>query len=97
MTNYLTIKGKIKFDPIDKTNKHKDQAKWKKMAMIVFDENNSFIDNGFDKDLNIIKKYIGITNYYAWFINNQYGLKLNAPLRNAHISFINDSVGFESK
>jgi hypothetical protein len=30
-------------------------------------------------------------NYYAWFIEKRYNLKLNKPLRNAHVSFINDS------
>lgn len=33
----ITLKGKIKFDPVDKTAKHKKQASWKKVAMVVFD------------------------------------------------------------
>jgi hypothetical protein len=28
--------------------------------------------------------------YYAWFIKNRYNLKLTKPLRNAHITFVND-------
>jgi len=72
MKNNLTYKGKIVFDPKDKTKKHGDQSSWKKMAMIMFDGD--------------------ITEYYAWFIENRYGLKLNKPLRGAHISFINDSM-----
>jgi hypothetical protein len=32
-----------------------------------------------------------VTEYYAWFIEKRYNLKLNKPLRGAHISFINDS------
>ncbi len=32
-----------------------------------------------------------ITDYYSWYINKRYNLKLNKPLRGAHISFINDS------
>lgn len=32
-----------------------------------------------------------ITEYYSWFIEKRYNLKLNKPLRGAHISFINDS------
>ena len=28
--------------------------------------------------------------YYSWFINKRYGLKLNKPLRSAHLTFIND-------
>jgi len=33
-----------------------------------------------------------ITDYYAWFIKQRYGITLNKPLRGAHISFINDSI-----
>lgn len=33
-----------------------------------------------------------MTELYAWFIEKRYNLKLNKPLRNAHISFINDSI-----
>lgn len=33
-----------------------------------------------------------ICEYYAWFIEKRYGLKLNKPLRGGHISFINDSI-----
>jgi len=30
--------------------------------------------------------------YYSWFLEKRYGLKLNIPLRLSHISFINDSM-----
>jgi hypothetical protein len=33
-----------------------------------------------------------ICEYYAWFINKRYNLKLNKPLRGAHVTFINDSM-----
>lgn len=33
-----------------------------------------------------------ICEYYAWFIKKRFNLILNPPLRNAHISFINDSI-----
>jgi hypothetical protein len=33
-----------------------------------------------------------ILEYYRWFIYKRYNLKLNKPLRDAHISFINDSI-----
>ncbi len=33
-----------------------------------------------------------IAEYYAWFIKKRYNLKLNKPLRGAHVSFINDSM-----
>jgi hypothetical protein len=33
-----------------------------------------------------------ICEYYAWFIEKRFNLKLNKPLRNAHLSLINDSV-----
>ncbi len=37
MDNRITLTGKISFEPEDKTNKHKSQASWKKIAMIIFD------------------------------------------------------------
>lgn len=37
MKNTIKIKGIIKFDPPDKTNKHKSQSEWKKVAMIFFE------------------------------------------------------------
>lgn len=37
MDNRITLTGKISFEPEDKTNKHKNQASWKKIAMIFFD------------------------------------------------------------
>lgn len=33
-----------------------------------------------------------LAEYYAWFIFKRYNLKLNKPLRGAHVSFINDSM-----
>lgn len=30
--------------------------------------------------------------YYAWFINRRYSIKLCKPIRNAHITFINDKL-----
>lgn len=37
MNDRITLTGKIGFEPPDKTKKHKDQASWKKIAMIHFD------------------------------------------------------------
>jgi len=36
MLETITLEGTIYFDPEDKTNKHKSQASWKKMAMVIF-------------------------------------------------------------
>ena len=33
----ITLTGKIGFEPEDKTKKHKNQASWKKMAMVFLD------------------------------------------------------------
>ena len=30
--------------------------------------------------------------YYAWFIERRYGIKLNHPIRGAHVTFVNDSI-----
>ena len=35
--NYITYKGTIHFDPVNKTKKHESQADWKRMALIMFD------------------------------------------------------------
>ena len=72
MNNLIKIKGKIVFDPKDKTKKHANQSSWKKVAMVIIDGD--------------------ITEYYSWFLERRYDIKLNRPLRGAHISFINDSV-----
>jgi hypothetical protein len=77
MINQVELIGKIVFDPKDKTKKHKSQASWKKVAMVVF-----------EPDLR--SKLDGITGYYAWFIKKRYNLILNPPLRGAHVTFIND-------
>ena len=34
----ISYSGKILFEPENKTKKHKDQANWKKVAMVVFDD-----------------------------------------------------------
>ena len=37
MKERITLTGKIGFEPEDKTKKHKNQASWKKMAMVFLD------------------------------------------------------------
>lgn len=71
MNEKITYIGKIGFEPPNVTRKHKNQASWKRIAMVFLDGD--------------------ITEYYAWFIKKRFSLTLNKPLRNAHISFINDS------
>jgi len=68
----IKLKGKILFNPADLTKKHKGQASWKKMALIMFEGD--------------------VSEYFSWFIEKRYNLKLNRPLRGAHVSFINDSL-----
>ena len=36
--NNIKIKAKIVFDPVDKTKKHKSQSTWKRMAMIMIED-----------------------------------------------------------
>ena len=68
----LILKGKIVFDPENRTKKHNRQADWKRIAMVHFEGE--------------------MVEYYSWFIERRYGLKLNKPLRGSHITFINDST-----
>ncbi len=77
MNNFVKIPGRILFDPKNVTNKQERQSEWKKTAMVLL-----------EPDLN--KGYKGITEYYAWFIDRRYNLPLNKPIRNAHVTFIND-------
>jgi len=37
MENYITYKGIIHFDPVNKTKKHENQANWKRMALVLID------------------------------------------------------------
>jgi len=73
--NIIKLNGIIKFDPADRTNKHLKQSSWKKVAMVLLEDNN-------------IQK--GICEYYAWFIKKRYSINLLKPLRGAHVTFIND-------
>ena len=41
----------------------------------------------------IIKLDEDITKYYSWFIEKRYGIKLNKPLRETHLTVINDRIG----
>lgn len=75
----ITLKGKIVFDPPNKTNKHHSQSHWKKIVIIEFENNDYTINDG-------------ICAYYAWFIEKRYSIVLNLPLRNAHVTLINDSL-----
>lgn len=69
----LKLKGRIHFDPEDKTNKHMLQSSWKVVAMLLFENDD-------------------LCSYYSWFIRRRYGVILNKPLRNVHITFINDRI-----
>lgn len=71
----LKIKGKILFDPIDVTKKHNEQSLWKKVAIITFEGTH---------------QTDGICAYYSWFIERRYDIKLNLPLRGAHVTLVND-------
>lgn len=37
MENRITLKGKIGFEPENRTKKHNNQSSWKRMAMVFFD------------------------------------------------------------
>jgi len=55
--DWLSITGKLIFDPTDKTNKHKLQSSWKKSAIIMFNDDVCeyyawFIKKRFNFDLN---------------------------------------------
>lgn len=51
MKNIIKVKGKIKFDPENKTNKHNNQATWKRVAMVLIEgelaEIHGLIKNGY--------------------------------------------------
>jgi len=71
MNEQIKIQGTIVFDPVDKTEKQKQQSIWKKVAMVMLEGE--------------------LCEYYSWFVKKRYNLELNKPMRNAHVTFINDS------
>jgi len=77
MENTFKISGVILFDPKEITSKQSRQGEWKKTAMVML-----------EPDLGRNEK--GITEYYAWFIKKHFNLPLQKPIRNAHVTFIND-------
>ena len=55
--NYIKLKGKILFDPVNLTKKHRLQADWKKVAYIQFEGDICeyyawFINKRYDLQLN---------------------------------------------
>lgn len=79
MENCIKISGTIVFDPANVTNKQERQSEWKKVAMVLL-----------EPKLNRAKGDKGLADYYAWFIKKRYNLPLHRPLRDAHVTFIND-------
>jgi hypothetical protein len=72
MSNEIKLTGKILFDPKDVTKKHKNQASWKRVAMVLFNDDSC--------------------EYYSWFFAKRFGLTLESPIRDSHVTFINDSL-----
>jgi hypothetical protein len=68
----VSYRGKILFEPESKTKKHEAQSEWKKVAMVIFDNE--------------------LPRYYRWFLLKRFNLELNPLHREAHITFINDSI-----
>ena len=66
----------------------------KVQGTIMFDPINITVKH---KNQSLWKKIAMVTlegdlcNYYAWFVKKRYNLDLNKPMRNAHVTFINDS------
>ena len=53
----ISYSGKILFEPENKTKKHKDQANWKKVAMVVFDDDIAHIFQAQKEGYQV--KYVG--------------------------------------
>ena len=68
----VNVRGRLHFDPPNHTKKHIKQSEWKRIAMILFDDE--------------------LDAYYRWFLLKRFSLKLQAPLRGPHITFINDRI-----
>lgn len=79
----LELKGKIEFDPVNVTKKHNKQSSWKRVAMVRFNDDIVRDGDGLSKIT---------SDYYAWFIERRFNIKLNKPLRGTHITIINDVV-----
>lgn len=77
MKNIFKISGRLLFDPKGFTSKQVRQGEWKKVAMVMLEE-----------ELELGEK--GMTEYYAWFIKKRFNLPLQKPLRGAHVTIVND-------
>ena len=83
----IHVKGVIVFDVDDLTKKHVEQGAWKRTCMVFIGDTKSGKYNYDDY------KFRGNEcEYYSWFIKRSHGIELTKPLRNAHISFINDRM-----
>jgi len=79
MENCIKFRGKILFDPENITNKQERQSEWKKVAMVLL-----------EPGLKSNEK--GICDYYAWFIKKRFNIQLSSPIRNSHVTIVNDRV-----
>lgn len=63
-----------------------------KIIFDPMDRTNKHMKQSSWKRIAMVKLDGDICDLYTWFIERRYNLKLNKPLRGAHISFINDSI-----
>lgn len=81
MNDLIICKGVLKFDPEDKTKKHRYQSSWKKVAMIeVRDDTYQYYQWLIERRFPLIQGTLGRTNW------------INPPLRGTHVTIINDRI-----
>jgi hypothetical protein len=70
----ITLKGRIEFEPENKTTKHKAQASWKKVAMVIFEKSEveDYYRWFFSKRFNI-ELFSTIRGAHVTFINDALG------------------------
>lgn len=76
-SNIIKLSGRVLFDPKDRTSKQYRQSDWKKVAMVLLEPKLRWTEKG-------------ITDYYAWFIERRFNVRLKKPLRGAHVTIVND-------
>lgn len=74
-------------------NKMKDWIKLRgKIVFDVEDKTKKHISQSSWKRTVMFQFGDDLSDYYAWFINKRYNLKLNKPLRGSHYTIVNDKI-----
>lgn len=79
--NIIIGKGILKFDPVNKTKKHDNQSAWKKIAMVMInDDTHKYYQWLIEREYKFIQGKEANTNW------------MGSPLRGPHVTIINERI-----